>query len=167
MSAVFEDVFMDIQTEMVQIGVDLVGNISERVEKIYILGVFGEKFRSQSSNVFFKVGNRILSNGKVTIRGGFASLNTFFDEEQDQMFLIKQACESYGRPVPYEIRLVYDLLTEEFEAEYGYEEIPFPIGIDELYKAWMEEEQAKYPMTVQDQKSLKKKWFKLPFLWKK
>ncbi len=149
MARAFEDALMEIQTEMVQLGVDLAERATKKADRIYILCYFDTTYSVFNTNIFFKVGNRILHNGQM----GFAEENDgsldvfeeFFDGEDDQMMALKELFEDHGRPVPYVIRLVYDLVTEEFEAEYGYEPVVEETLDDDLYDAWMAEEQAKYP----------------------
>ena len=175
---VFEDEFMDIQTEMVQIGLDFEEKVSGDVQKIYLLIFYqGNSF---SASVFFKVGNQILEWQDMQIEGGYDTyINVFFQKEYEQSKQLQELFRANGRPCPEELRLTYDLETEEFDAEYGYD-VPEGILIDDLCNVWVDELRAKLvnnqpradavePQFRESAKpeQAKKSGFKFPFFWKK
>lgn len=180
MERVFEDEFMDIQTEMVQIGLDLVEKVNENIEKIYLL-IFSQGC-GFSASILFKIGNQIKKWNQVDITGGFDTyIDIFYQREYEQSNLLRKLFKDNGRPCPEELRLIYDLQTEAFDAEYGYD-VPDGIVMDDLCKVWakelraeLEPEQRQAEVAVtQPQVSEpegpakpKKTGFKFPFFWKK
>lgn len=180
MDRVFEDDFMDIQSEMVQFGLDLAETAKENVEKIYLL-IFS-KASSFSASIFFKVGNRILEWNNIEIEGGHNSyINLYFQPTCEQSIQMRKLFKANGRPCPEELRLTYDLETEEFEAEYGYD-VPEGIHIGDLCAVWVDELRAKLPTAQPHSEETaaapqiseseeptppKKTGFHFPFFWKK
>lgn len=180
MDSVFEDKFMDIQTEMVQIGLDFEEKVRGKVEKIYLL-IFSQT-DSFSASIFFKVGNRILEWTDMQIEGGYNTyINLFFQREYEQSEELQKLFNANGRPCPEELRLIYDLQTEEFEADYGYD-VPEGIHVGDLCKVWAEELRAELeseqrqvevavtqPQVSEPEEPAKpeKSGFKFPFFWKK
>lgn len=178
MDKIFEDEFMDIQTEMVQIGLDFEEKVSEDVEKMFLL-IFCQG-NSFSASIFFKVGNQILEWQDMRIDGGYDTyINVFFQKEYEQSKQLQELFRANGRPCPEELRLTYDLETEEFDAEYGYD-VPVGIDIDDLCKVWADELRAKLVDGQPQSESVepqfrepakpeppKKSGFKFPFFWKK
>lgn len=178
MNRVFEDEFMEIQTEMVQIGVNFAEKAKGKVSRIFLLIFYqGAGF---SASIFFKIGNRILEWKDVQIEGGFDTyINLFLQNEYEQAKQLRKLCKSAGRPCPEELRLVYDLVTEGFHAEYGYE-VPKGICMNDLCEVWgselraqLEPDQLKSEIVTPQENTpaelhkSKKAGFKFPFIWKK
>ena len=180
MDSVFEDDFMDIQSEMVQFGLDLAEKVNGNVDKIYLL-IFSKPI-SFSASIFFKIGNQILEWNRIEIVGGFDSYKKlYFKPTYEQSIQMRKLFKANGRPCPGELRLTYDLETEEFEAEYGYD-VPEGIYIEDLCTVWLDELRAKLPTTQPHSEEAavapqisepeeptppKKPGFRFPFFWKK
>ncbi|MBC1920868.1 hypothetical protein [Listeria grayi] len=147
MAKVFEDVFMDIQADMVSLGFDYV---ESQAEKVFIYVSYEEG--ALDFNVFYQIKSEIVTPSKVN-----NVLNKKVDSSDDKIFSllglgldefkrIISACKEYDRPIPTEMRLTYDVKANSLKADYQYE--PVYSNTDDLdpydiFNSWIEAEKNK------------------------
>lgn len=126
MSKVFEDYFSELQADMVSICLEYVEG---RAEKIYIYCSCEE--RVLSSDFFYCIKGQIKERHKLNddINRNNKYIYNTSSERQDIVLdiLIKDIkrimslCNEYGREIPTEIKLIYDVEKNSLKAEYRYD----------------------------------------------
>ena len=120
---VFEDLFMDIQKDMVSICLEY---CYEKADVIYILGACEKNMLS--SYWFYDFG------GKIVERHELNKVSPEYDgspqrqkqcmqilvEDVEKLFVL---CKEHQRPMPTELRLIYNVKTHKFESKYNYEPV--------------------------------------------
>ena len=97
----FEDEFMDAQSQIISLCVEFAGN---RADKVYAYGSIEES--SISFNAFFKIDGQIKTTNNIA--ADTDSIWDFLDLGESDLEKIKQICIHYGKPVPTELKMIYD-----------------------------------------------------------
>lgn len=121
MTKIFEDYFSELQADMVAICLEYVNRIADR---IYIYSSCEEGL--VSCNYFFCINGKIARKHKLNECGTTKYdtsaerqdmvLHVLTEDTKKMLFL----CEEYKRPMPTELKLVYDVKTNYLEANYQY-----------------------------------------------
>ena len=112
MDRVFEDEFMEAQSRIVALCVEFAGN---RADKVYAYGSIEES--SISFNAFFNIDGQIKTTNNI-------------------------AADPDAKPVPTELKIIYDCKSGKIDTEYKYESIcSAKTGIDssEIFMKWLDE----------------------------
>jgi len=116
MSKIFEDEFMELQSGLLSLCMEVV---DQKASKIYVY-CSNEK-KSKMFNAFFEVDGEIKMLNQLEISNDlvfqFLKLGTEDLEKVDSL------CHNYNMPIPTELKLYYDAKSGKFNAEYKYEEI--------------------------------------------
>lgn len=126
MAKLFEDYFMEIQTDMVATCLEY---CKKKAEKIYIYGSIENG--STFFNVFFQLKNKIL---KMNELNSVLNNNEKIDDTSDKQFSvleygiedlerIEELCKKHNKDIPTEFKLEYDVLKNSLEAHYQYDEV--------------------------------------------
>ncbi|ANS75339.1 hypothetical protein AWM70_12575 [Paenibacillus yonginensis] len=147
MSKVFEDIFSELQTDMVAICLEYVQN---KAEEIYIYCSFEE--RVISSDFFCRINGKIVKKHKLNDAlndNDSFRYNTSVERQKTVLRIINEdiektynLCNEYGREMPTEIKLVYNVIRNSLNAEYKYELVysKDPVKTaDDVAKEWFEE----------------------------
>lgn len=118
---VFEDLFMDLQADMVFACKDYVKGAAD---KIYIY--ISQEGRMTSGDCFFEIKGQMLKKHKLnTISSQYdVSLN---NQQKCNVILIEDAleleqlCKEHNRPMPTEIKMVYDVKKNSLDVKYKYD----------------------------------------------
>ena len=132
----FEDAFTDAQVNVVSLCLELLKNSGISADKAYIF-MFQNDVQD-SINAFFE------KDGKLF------SLNEWFSDEQIDEFFdcgiedienIIEICDTYEGKCPNVFKLVYDIRTKAFDADYLYEDIISngDSGLVEEFENWKKE----------------------------
>ena len=118
----FEDYFTEIQSDMVSICLEYVEN---KADEIYIYTSFESNVAT--SNYFYNIGGNILKKHNLNNANNGFNYDVSLERQRDCLQIliddIKQlveVCKKYGRPMPTEIKMVYDVKTKQFNADYKY-----------------------------------------------
>lgn len=144
----FEDQFSELQADMISICLEYV---EDRADKVYVYASCEETIISanffylkNSKYVMSHEVNEALEQGEpeidVSDERGFQVLDILIDDIEK----IKALCEEYGRDMPTEMKLIYDVKTGHFKAEYKYDLIYFyheTKTADDVFDEWFEEVQ--------------------------
>ena len=139
MSQVFEDEFMEWHASLISLCKELTKGA---VDKIYVYCCMESD--EKMFDAFFLKGGKAVHAGDMKIpsdiQGKFLSLG------MEDMAHIEQVCIKHGRPVPTEIKMVYDVGTRSLETHYCYEEYLDKEDkcAEDIYDEWMKEINAKY-----------------------
>ncbi|CAN7274755.1 DUF600 family protein [Peribacillus frigoritolerans] len=121
----FEDIFSELQADMISICMEYV---EERADKVYVYasceeGIISSSFFYLINNKYVKSHklNDSLENGEerydVSTERGFMVLDIINENTEK----IKVLCKEYERDMPTEMKLIYDIKSGNFKAEYKYD----------------------------------------------
>ncbi|EUJ29308.1 Uncharacterised protein [Listeria grayi] len=124
MAKVFEDVFMEIQADMISLGLDYV---ESQAEKVFIYVSYEES--ALTFNVFYQIKGKIVTISKVNeVLGNKKNFNkkevfSILNAGIKELDRIISACKEYDRPIPTEMRLTYDVKANSLKSDYQYEPV--------------------------------------------
>ncbi|SFD38284.1 Protein of unknown function, DUF600 [Bacillus sp. 491mf] len=121
----FEDRFSELQADMISICMEYV---EDRADKVYVYASCEESIIS--SKFFYLVNNKYVKPHKVNDALGAGDERYDVSTERQFMVLdiltediekIKALCKEYERDMPTEMKLIYDVKSGNFKAEYKYD----------------------------------------------
>ena len=123
----FEDKFSELQADMISICMEYV---EDRADKVYVYasceeGIISSSFFYLINNKYVKSHklNDALENGEerydVSTERGFMVLDIINENTEK----IKVLCKAYERDMPTEMKLIYDVKSGNFKAEYKYDSV--------------------------------------------
>jgi hypothetical protein len=148
MKKAFEDYFSELQADMVSICLEYT---SDRADKIYIY--CSHEGSSVFCNFFYRINGIMfrkhkLNDAILNSSNGFSYKIT--EERQDTALeiinedidKISELCKKYNRPMPTEMKLLYDVVKNSLVANYSYDLIYSNISgkaPDDVEKEWFAE----------------------------
>lgn len=132
----FEDAFVELQSDFVSLGMELLEGIAEEIY-IYISLEKGEEL----FNAFAKHNGQIRGLGSLI--SDEALIFEFLDLGSADLPKIKKLCEEYGQPIPTQIKMHYEVTTGKYNADIKYEpQCPKGTDIDSVqnFLDWFDEE---------------------------
>lgn len=121
----FEDRFSELQADMISICMEYV---EDRADKVYVYASYEEGVIS--GKFFYLINNQYVKCHKVNdaLRNG----EERYDVSPERMFKVLQIigedieqievlCKEYERDMPTEMKLIYDVKSGKFQAEYQYD----------------------------------------------
>ncbi len=135
MGRVFEDEFMEAQSRIISLCVEFAGN---KADKVYAYGSIEES--SISFNAFFNIDGRIKTTNNIATNPD--TIWDFLDLGEADLEKIRQICIHYEKPIPTELKMIYDCKNGKIDTKYKYESIASAkTGIDssEIFMKWLEE----------------------------
>ena len=121
MAKVFEDLFMDLQADMV---VACVGYVKGRADKVYVYGSY--EGRTISSDWFYEIDGQVVARHKtntISLEYDVSGRNQnicldILNESIDDMI---DLCKDHNRPMPTEIKMIYDVKKNSLDVQYKYD----------------------------------------------
>ena len=120
----FEDEFSAKQTDMIQLALEYVDRVERKVDAVYIYCSFETMY---SFDVFYKDDtNNIVMLHELSKKGMseseidsliFSVLKLGNKDLQD----IHKICQKYNRPMPSQIKLIYDNVNKSVSGRYSYD----------------------------------------------
>lgn len=135
MSKIYEDEFMEIQSGIISLCLELVEN---RADKVYAYCSMEEK--STSFNAFFEAKGEIKMLHELGIETD--TLWEFLSLGMSDLKKLREICSKYKQRNPTEMKLIYDQRTGQLDAKYRYEPIcSAETGVDssEIFMDWVNE----------------------------
>ncbi len=135
MSPHFEDEFMDLQSELIALCLEVTGN---KVDKIFAYASVEKK--SKMFNAFFKVNGEIKTLNQLGLDNSL--IHQFLKLGTGDLEKIRSVCKSYNKPVPTEIKMHYDVNTGKYSADYRYNEVCSArtgVSAGEIFMNWISE----------------------------
>ena len=142
----FEDRFSELQADMISICMEYV---EDRADKIYVYASCEEGVIS--SRFFYLINNKYVKSHKlndaveigeerydVSAERGFMVLDILNEDIEK----IKALCKEYDRDMPTEMKLIYDVKSGNFKAEYKYDLVYTNDDIKtatHIFNEWFEE----------------------------
>ena len=112
MARVYEDEFMEVQSQIVSLCVEFAGN---RADKVYAYGSIEES--SISFNAFFNIDGQIKTTNNISADPD--AIWDFLDLGESDLEKIRQICIHYGKPVPTELKIIYDCKSGKIQERRG------------------------------------------------
>ena len=121
----FEDYFSESQADMVSICLEYVEN---RAEKIYIYCSFESNMIS--SGFFYKINGKVIKKHRLNdaLRSGEKRYDVTIDRQKQVVTIINddikalyKLCQEYGKDMPTQIKIVYDIIDNKLSADYCYD----------------------------------------------
>ena len=116
MSRVFEDEFMDLQTGLISLCLEVTQG---KVDKVFAYG--SNEKKSTMFNAFFEVNGEIKTLNMLGVSKELAY--QFLGLGIEDLEKLDAIGAKYNRPVPTELKLYYDVRARKFKSEYKYEEV--------------------------------------------
>ena len=135
MNRQFEDEFMDLQSGLISLCLDAA---EKKVDKVYAYASIEEK--SKMFNAFFEINGEIKTLNQLGLSSSLIS--QFLKLGTGDLEKIRSVCKSFNKPVPTEIKMYYDVITGNYNADYKYNEVCSArtgIGAGEVFMHWITE----------------------------
>lgn len=116
MSRVFEDEFMELQTGLISLCLELTEG---KVDKVFAYG--SNEKKSAAFNAFFEIDGTIKTTNQLNLSRDL--IHQFLKIGTGDIMKLEAIGKKHDRPVPTELKLYYDVHTRKFQSEYKYEEI--------------------------------------------
>lgn len=116
MNKVFEDEFMDLQSALISLCLEVV---EQKVNKIY--AYCSNEKKSKMFNAFFEVNGEIKTLNQLGVPNKLAF--QFLKLGTEDLEKVDAICIKYSMPIPTEMKLYYDVETGKYDAKYKYEEV--------------------------------------------
>lgn len=118
---VFEDYFMEIQSDMVSICLEY---CYEKADMIYILGSC--EANMLSCHWFYDFGGNIVARHKLNAISSEYDVSLQRQKQcmsilMEDMEKLVALCKEHQRPMPTELRLSYNVKTRKFDSKYNYD----------------------------------------------
>ena len=121
----FEDRFSELQADMISICMEYV---EDRADKVYVYASREEGVTS--SSFFYLINNKYVERHKLN--DALENEDKRYDVSTERQFMvldiindnvdkIEELCKLYKRNMPTELKLIYDVKSGNFKAEYKYE----------------------------------------------
>lgn len=132
-SKVFEDEFMEVQSGLISLCMEFIGE--NEVDKVYAYGSIEDG--SYSFNAFFEVNGE--NKKPKAFEPQVQKIYKFLNVGTLELANIEDVCTQYNKPIPTEIKMYYDVKTGKFNADYKYEPVCVDKSAGEVFDEWMEE----------------------------
>lgn len=116
MNKVFEDEFMDLQSALISLCMEVT---EQKINKIYVY-CSNEK-KSKMFNAFFDVNGEIKTLNQLGVPNNLAF--QFLKLGTEDLGKLDGICKKYNMQIPTEMKLYYDVSSGKYTAEYKYEEV--------------------------------------------
>ncbi|QIQ21444.1 DUF600 domain-containing protein [Zophobihabitans entericus] len=144
MTKSFEDIFSELQSDMVSIGLEYVNN---KADYIYIYCACENKMLT--FDLFYKINGKFLHKHKVNDAGNGFEYNVSMERMRqvlhigtDDLEKIYALCKNDNREMPTEIKIIYNVQTNSFEAQYSYD-LQYSnkdnLTSDDIFEQWFNE----------------------------
>ena len=141
----FEDEFSAKQTDMIQLALEYAERVGQKIDTVYIYGSFETMY---SFDVFYKDDrNNIVMLHELSQKGMseseidnliFSVLKLGNQDLQD----IHKICRKYNRPMPTQIKLIYDNIQNKVSGKYSYDLFysnSDTLTADDIFEQWYKE----------------------------
>lgn len=134
MSKIFEDVFMDLQSEFVSLCLELV---EKKADVIYIY--ISNEDKSKMFNAFIETNGEIKTLNLLGLDK--ALIMQFLKIGIDDIDKIKEVCTEYNMKTPTEMKMIYNVQTGKYNVDLKYESVcssKTGISAGEVFAQWIQ-----------------------------
>lgn len=139
MSNQFEDEFMDLQADLINLCLEAT---EKKVNKVYAYVSIEEK--SKMFNAFFDVNGEVKTLNQLGLSNSL--INQLLKLGTGDLEKIKSVCKSFNKPIPTEIKMYYDVNTGKYSADYKYNEVCSArtgVSAGEIFINWINDTNSK------------------------
>ncbi|EJL21824.1 immunity protein YezG family protein [Brevibacillus sp. BC25] len=146
----FEEMFSELQADMISICMEYAG---DRANKVYVYASCEEDMIS--SSFFYLINNKYVECHKLNdvLEDGDESYDVSTERQfmvlniiNDNIEKIEELCKEFEKDMPTEMKLIYDVTSGKFQAEYKYDLVHTNDDIktaDDFADEWFEEVKSK------------------------
>ncbi len=116
MNKVFEDEFMDWQSALISLCMEVT---EQKISKVY--AYCSNEKKSKMFNAFFDVNGEIKTLNQLGVPNKLAF--QFLKLGTEDLEKVDAICTKYNMPIPTEMKLYYDVTLGKYDAKYKYEEV--------------------------------------------
>ena len=116
MKRVFEDEFMDLQTALISLCLEVT---EKKVNKVY--AYCSNEKKSKMFNAFFDVNGEVKTLNQLGVPNKLAF--QFLKLGTEDLEKVDAICIKHNMPIPTEMKLYYDVTSGKYDAKYKYEEV--------------------------------------------
>ena len=121
MAKTFEDLIMEMQADMVFACKDYVKGAAD---KIYI--IISSEGRMISNDYFYEISGRIMKRHKLNEISPLYDVSPDNQEKYNMILIedtleLKKLCKEHQRPMPTEIKMIYDVKKNSLDVKYKYD----------------------------------------------
>lgn len=116
MGKVFEDEFMELQSDFVSLCLEVA---EQKVNKVYIYCSIEKK--STMFNAFFEIDGKLKTLNQLGIKNEL--IMQFLKLGTTDLEKVENVCINYNMPIPTEMKIYYNVETGKYDAQYKYEEV--------------------------------------------
>ena len=129
----FEEAFVDAQSRVVSLCLELLKNSEKEADKIYIY-LFQNDEEDYIDAFFEKEGNLYTTSELFSEE----EIDDFFDCGVEDIENIIDICKAYDVKCPHEFRLTYNVISKSFDSNYNYDNVTEVLDKDvlELVEDW-------------------------------
>lgn len=145
----FEDKFTEKQKDMITLSLEYAERLRSYVEKIYLYASHENSL--YSFNIFYSINGEVMTMPQLaTLNGVKANNDLIFDVLKigtEDLKEVEKICKKYSRPMPTQIKLIYDNVNKKVHADYSYD--LFYLNSDtltsfDIFYQWYEEVKAEF-----------------------
>jgi len=132
----FEKQFSDFQADMVSICLEY---CEKKADTIFIYTIYWQEKKimsSTSTNFFFRVNNEMRAKHKIDGDVSFERQKATMKILAENATKIAKLFEQHNRPLPSEMKIVYDVNTNSIKADYTYDLDFAGKGSHDLHDEW-------------------------------
>lgn len=135
MERVFEDEFMDLHASIISLCKELV-EYGPEVDMIY--AYCSIEGRTYTFDVFYTAQGKAITLKELNVPD--STKWQFLKIGVQETVKIGGLCKEFERPVPTEIKMIYNMKTQEFTSDYQYEsQETDEINTDDIFDDWIKE----------------------------
>ncbi len=121
----FEDKVSELQADMISICMEFV---EDRADKVYVYASYEEGMTS--SRFYYRINNTYVESHKVNdaLKDGEERYDVspkrglmVLEVMNEDIEKIEELCKEYGRDMPTEMKMIYDVKSGGFQAQYNYD----------------------------------------------
>ena len=142
---IFEDEFSAKQTDMIQLALEYAESVGQKVDTVYIycsfetMYSFDVFYKDDKNNIvmLYELSNKDMSKSEID-NLIFSVLKLGNKDLQD----IHKICQKYNRPMPTQIKLIYDNVQNKVKGKYSYDLFysnSDKLTADDIFEQWYNE----------------------------
>lgn len=159
----FEDKFTEQQTNMIALALEYAEALNQSIEAVYI---YASKEQNMSDfDVFFRTVQGYFKKHKLSDKPEINLQRQLIDIGLNDWMAIEELCQQYEKPMPTQLKLIYETATKRVKATYSYDLLystSDALLSDDIFNQWFEEvsqETIEQPKEPDQKKGLLSRWF--------
>lgn len=143
----FEDEFTEKQKDMIALSLEYVKRLNSDVHKIYLYASHENSL--YSFNIFYGANGEVMTMRKLANLNGVEDITDLIFNVlkigTEDIKEVEKICKKYDRPMPTQIKIVYDNVNKKIHADYSYELFysnSDTLTSNDIFNQWFEEVKA-------------------------